>query len=105
MPGRFGVMSFDARAAAPAEDQPARGPPRPGRRAIACRRCEALAGACGSPSPDFLAVDRAALGKPWVARARAAHAGLQLDDPHARSSARKPQVHADALIWEADGRP
>ena len=56
-------------------------------------------------APDFLAVDRAALGKPWVARARAADAGLQLDDPHRGSSARKPQVHADALIWEADGRP
>ena len=41
-----------------------------------------------------------------LGRARApADAGLQLDDPHAAEQRSKPQVHADALIWEADGRP
>ena len=56
-------------------------------------------------SPDFLAVDVAALGKPWVDAGQGAHAGLQLDRPHARAARRQPAVHADAPIWEADGRP
>ena len=61
------------------------GPARAGdsRRPAAAR---ALAGACGWPSPHFLAVDRAALGQPWVARRARANAGLQLDDPHAAAA-------------------
>ncbi len=55
-------------------------------------------------SPDFLAVDRTALGKPWVARARrrAPVYSWTIATAEQRSQA---EVHADALIWEADGRP
>ena len=54
--------------------------------------------------PDFIAVDRAALGRPWVARARAKHMlySWTIRTPADRETA---QVHADALIWESDGRP
>jgi glycerophosphoryl diester phosphodiesterase len=55
-------------------------------------------------SPDFLAVDRAALGEEWVARARR---HLPVYSWTIRTAAEREQarVHADALIWEADGRP
>ena len=55
-------------------------------------------------SPDFLAVDVAALGKPWVARARARMPVYSWTSapPEQRAQA---SVHADAPIWEADGRP
>lgn len=54
--------------------------------------------------PDFVAVDRAALGKAWVARARERMPvySWTIKTPEQRAQA---QVHADALIWEADGRP
>lgn len=54
--------------------------------------------------PDFLAVDRAALGKNWVAAARERMPvycwTIQTAEQRAQA-----EVHADALIWEADGRP
>ena len=55
-------------------------------------------------NPNFLAVDRAALAKPWVARARERMPvySWTIRDPAERAQAR---VQADALIWEADGRP
>ena len=55
-------------------------------------------------APDFLAVDVAALGKPWVAKARRRMPvySWTVRTPEHRTSA---QVHADAPIWEADGRP
>ena len=55
-------------------------------------------------TPDFLAVDRAALGQPWVARVRRR---LPVYSWTIRTAAEREQarVHADALIWEADGRP
>jgi glycerophosphoryl diester phosphodiesterase len=55
-------------------------------------------------SPDFLAVDRAALGRRWVAEARER---MPVYSWTIRSAAEREQarVHADALIWEADGRP
>lgn len=54
--------------------------------------------------PHFLAVDRAALGKSWVARARRS---MPVYSWTIRSAAERAQaeVQADALIWEADGRP
>jgi glycerophosphoryl diester phosphodiesterase len=100
--GAFGVMSFDARV------------PRflktkfPGvRRGLvvsddlsAFKRRIALWFA----QPDFLAVDRAALGKPWVERARRR---MPVYSWTIRTAEQRAQgaVHADALIWEADGRP
>ena len=55
-------------------------------------------------SPDFIAVDRAALGRRWVARARER---MPVYSWTIRTAAEREQarVHADALIWEADGRP
>jgi glycerophosphoryl diester phosphodiesterase len=54
--------------------------------------------------PQFLALERTALGKPWVAkeRERTPVYSWTIRGPEQRSQA---QVHADALIWEADGRP
>ena len=54
--------------------------------------------------PGFVAVDRAALGKGWVDRVRAR---LPVYSWTIRTAAEREQarVHADSLIWEADGRP
>jgi glycerophosphoryl diester phosphodiesterase len=54
--------------------------------------------------PDFVAVDRAALGKPWVARLRERMPVYSWTIRTAEQR-RQAEVHADALIWEADGRP
>jgi glycerophosphoryl diester phosphodiesterase len=53
---------------------------------------------------DFLAVDRAALGKPWVEGVRRR---MPVYSWTIRTAEQRAQaaVHADALIWEADGRP
>ncbi|HUE78316.1 MAG TPA: glycerophosphodiester phosphodiesterase family protein [Sphingomicrobium sp.] len=55
-------------------------------------------------SADFLAVERTALGRSWVARARRNMPVYcwTIRTPAEREQAR---VHSDALIWEADGRP
>jgi len=55
-------------------------------------------------SPHFLAVDRAALGRSWVIKQRGRRwlYSWTIRTPAERETA---QVHADALIWEADGRP
>ena len=54
--------------------------------------------------PHFIAVERTALGKSWVARERVRRPvySWTIRGPQQRAQA---QVHADALIWEADGRP
>ena len=54
--------------------------------------------------PQFLAVDVAALGKPWVERARRL---MPVYTWTVRNSGQRRQaaVHADAAIWEGDGRP
>jgi glycerophosphoryl diester phosphodiesterase len=54
--------------------------------------------------PQFVAVERSALGKPWVAslRERMPVYSWTIRTPEERMQA---QVQADALIWEADGRP
>jgi len=55
-------------------------------------------------NPQFLAVKITELGNPWVHRAR--H-DLPVYSWTVRSGAEREtaQVHADACIWEADGRP
>ena len=55
-------------------------------------------------SPDFLAVERTSLGRRWVARARER---MPVYSWTIRTAAEREQarVQADALIWEADGRP
>ena len=54
--------------------------------------------------PQFLSVDVAALGKSWVARARRR---VPVYSWTVRNPDQKRQaaVHADAAIWEGDGRP
>jgi glycerophosphoryl diester phosphodiesterase len=55
-------------------------------------------------APDFLAVDRAAIARPWVAKQRARRwvYSWTIRSPADRQTA---EIHADALIWEGDGRP
>ena len=100
--GPFGVMSFDARLARLLKtNMPevrrglvVRDDLSPLRRSLAIWLAD----------PDFLAVDRASLGKSWVARERERMPvfGWTIRTAEQRVQA---QVHADALIWEADGRP
>lgn len=62
------------------------------------------AAAFDAASPNFLAVDRRLLGDPWAAALREQ---MPVYSWTIRSAAEREtaQVHADALIWEADGRP
>lgn len=55
-------------------------------------------------SPDFLAVDRGAICRPWVVRQREKRwiYSWTIRSPADRRTA---EIHADALIWEGDGRP
>jgi hypothetical protein len=55
-------------------------------------------------APQFLAVESTALGQDWVSRTRAATPlySWTIRTPEQRAQA---AVQADALIWEADGRP
>jgi hypothetical protein len=101
-PGPFGVMSFDARLPRLLKTNL----PRMRRGLVvrddlpSLRRSLAI----WLADPDFLAVDRASLGKSWVARERERMSVFSwtIRLPEQRAQA---QVHADALIWEADGRP
>jgi hypothetical protein len=54
--------------------------------------------------PQFVAVDRRALGKAWVDRLRSR---MPVYSWTIRTASERAQaeVQADALIWEADGRP
>jgi hypothetical protein len=55
-------------------------------------------------NPQFIAVDKSTLGKSWVSKARRRMPvySWTVRTPAERA---KASVHADALIWEADGRP
>ena len=100
--GAFGVMSFDARIPRLLKTnfpEVRRGLVIRGDLSATRRRL-----ALWLADPDFVAVDRTALGRPWVARLREripvySWTIRSLDD---RETA---EVHADALIWESDGRP
>ena len=101
-PGRFGVMSFDPRIV----------------RQLKARMPSALRGlvirdrlsrversiALHVAAPDFLAVEHSAVGKRWVTKARQR---VPVYSWTITSQAQRAQaeVHADALIWEGDGRP
>ena len=100
--GPFGVMSFDPRISRLLKTN------MPGvRRGLVVR--DSLPAwrrnlAMWLADPDFIAVDRAALGNDWVAAARRRIPVYTwtIRTPEQRAQA---EVHADALIWEADGRP
>ena len=57
-----------------------------------------------SASPHFLAVDVAAVARPWVAKQRARRwvYSWTVRTPQDRQTA---EIHADAPIWEGNGRP
>ena len=57
-----------------------------------------------SASPQFLAIDFGALARPWAEKARRTRwiYSWTIRAPGQRETA---EVHADALIWEGDGRP
>ena len=100
--GPFGVMSFDPRV------------PRLLKTNLpAVRRGLVVRGDLAAPrrftalwlaDPHFVAVDRTALGRPWVAqlRRRVPVYSWTIRSPVDRETA---EIHADSLIWEGDGRP
>ena len=100
--GPFGVMSFDPRVSRLLKTNlPAV------RRGLVVRdRLPAWkrAWAMWLADPQFLAVETAALGKPWVESARRR---MPVYSWTVRTAEQRKQaaVHADAAIWEGDGRP
>ena len=100
--GRYGVMSFDARIPRLLKTR------LPGvRRGLVIkdslsplRRRLAL----WLADPQFIAVERTALGRSWVARCRERIPvySWTIKGPQQRAQG---AVQADALIWEGDGRP
>jgi glycerophosphoryl diester phosphodiesterase len=100
--GPFGIMSFDPRISrlmkANAQEV---------RRGLvirdslpAARRRVAL----WLADPQFVAVERTSLGKPWVARIRERMPVYSWTIRRAEQRM-QAEVHADALIWEGNGRP
>lgn len=100
--GRHGVMSFDPRISRLLKTNH----PRVRRGLIVKETLSPLRRrvALSLADPQFLAVERTALVKSWVAkeRRRMPVYSWTIRGPQQRAQA---QVHADALIWEADGRP
>jgi glycerophosphoryl diester phosphodiesterase len=100
--GPFGVMSFDPRVPRLLKTNlPAV------RRGLVVRNDlpawrRRIALSLGDPS--FIAVDRAALGRPWIGRLRKRLPvySWTIRTPAERETA---EIYADALIWEGDGRP
>jgi glycerophosphoryl diester phosphodiesterase len=100
--GAFGVMSFDPRIARLVK----RHMPRVSSGLVirnglptAKRRI-----ALWLADPQFVAVERTALAKPWVAHVRRRMPVYSWTIRTAEQRA-QAEVHADALIWEGDGRP
>jgi len=100
--GPFGVMSFDPRIARLLKTNlpdvrrglVVRGTLPAWRRSVALWLAD----------PHFVAVDRAALGKSWVAQLRKRKPVYSWTIRTA-AERRQAEVQADALIWEGDGRP
>ncbi len=100
--GRHGVMSFDPRISRLLKTNHPRV-----RRGLVIRDSWSPVRrhmALNLADPQFLAVERTALGKSWVAAERRSRpiSSWTIRGPQQRTQA---QVHADALIWESDGRP
>lgn len=55
-------------------------------------------------SPHFLAIDCGAIARPWVAKQRAKR-WIYSWTIRSFSGRKTAEIHADALIWEGDGRP
>jgi len=100
--GPFGVMSFDPRLSRLLKtNMPAvcRGLIIRDRHPWIRRRL-----AMALAAPQFVAVERTALGKPWVARLRQ-RMPIYSWTIRTVEERRQAEVQADALIWEGDGRP
>ncbi len=100
--GKFGVMSFDPRISRLLKTNLPQ--VRRGLVIGAGLSTPRRWGALRLADPDFLAVDVAAIDQPWVAAARRRIPvySWTVRTPEQR---RKVAVHADAPIWEGDGRP
>ena len=100
--GPFGVMSFDARLPRVLKTNL----PLVRRGLVIKDRLAAgkRSGAMWLADPQFIAVETAALGKPWVARLRERMPVYSWTVRNA-DLRRQAEVHADAAIWEDDGRP
>ncbi|WP_407828078.1 glycerophosphodiester phosphodiesterase family protein [Sphingomonas sp.] len=100
--GRFGIMTFDPRLCRLIRR------PMPGvRRGLLLKDRQSSferVAYMRIAAPDFLGVERLALGKRWVASARQS---MPVYAWTIRTAAERAQaeVQADALIWEGDGRP
>ena len=100
--GPFGVMSFDPRVARLLKTNMPQV-----RRGLVIRDALPAARrqlAIWLADPQFIAVERTALPKPWVARVRRRMPVYSWTIKTAEQRA-QAAVHADALIWEGDGRP
>ena len=61
-------------------------------------------GSIFTAKPDFLAVDREAIARPWVGKQRDKR-WIYSWTVRSAADRKTAEIHADALIWEADGRP
>ena len=104
MPGAFGVMSFDPRSARWLQDQPAR-TSGGGWSFAQFAAAEALARRCGWPRRLPRGRSQRRSASRGSQRVRQAHAGLQPGPSAPPGQRAQAEVQADALIWEADGRP
>ena len=100
--GPVGLMSFESRAI----KWFARHLPWRRRGLVISERATAMDrwGGMLNASPHFLAVDRSAISRSWVAKQRTRRwvYSWTIRDAGQRKTA---EIHADALIWEGDGRP
>lgn len=100
--GPAGVMSFD-----PAVGKwLARHAPQVRRGLVVSRRASAFdRWRCMlSSKPQFVAVDQGILSRPWIAKARHGR-HIYSWTIRTETDRRTAEIHADALIWEGDGRP
>jgi glycerophosphoryl diester phosphodiesterase len=100
--GPYGVMSFDPRIVRQMKTRM----PHSVRGLVVRDRLDALQRrvALHLADPDFIAVERSALAKRWTTEARARMPLYSWTITSAPERA-QAEVHADALIWEGDGRP
>jgi len=100
--GPVGVMSFESKVGA----WFSRKMPYLRRGLVISERASAVDrwGSILNARPNFLAVDRGAIFRPWVAKQRTKRwvYSWTIRTPTDRETA---VIHADALIWEGDGRP
>ncbi len=100
--GPFGVMSFEPDVGKWLR----RNAPEVRRGLVISRRASTVARWLGirTGSPHFLAIDRAAVERPWVEVQRRSR-WIYSWTVASQEQRRTVESHADAMIWEGDGRP